>query len=140
MTALAADRSLNCEVQRTGDYPVKASTLIYQGSLVGDSSGTARALVAADEFMGIALWNRADNSSGAASAINVKLATQGRLKRQSVTGASTVDDVGKKVYASDDNVLTLTSSSNSLIGKIDRFNTDDSTFDIFFQAVQVNLI
>jgi len=96
--------------------PVKAAAKVYSGSMVGDSAGFGRGLVAGDVFRGHALEQR-DNTDGSAGDLNVKV-KHGRYRLEAeVTGASAVTDVTKDVYASDDQTLTLTKGSNSFVGK-----------------------
>jgi hypothetical protein len=127
MATLAADKPRVFEL--TGahpDYnemPVIASDIIYAGAAVGENSstGTARPLVAGDNFMGFCL-EQADNSTGAASAINVKLQYAGVVKL-SVTGVSSTAQYGDAVYASDDDTFTTASTGNTQIGKLKRWIT-----------------
>ena len=124
MTTLAADShrtyELNRALDKTNDLPVIASDIIYEGAAVGDNgSGLARPLVAGDPFMGFAL-KQCDNSAGAASAKNVNLQESGGIVLD-VTGVSSAADVGEAVYATDDNVFTLTASGASAIGKVMRW-------------------
>ena len=120
MTTSSANTSRTYELGDENDIPVIAADIIYEGSAVGDNgSGYARPLVAADPFIGFAL-KKADNAAGAAGAQNVKVRAKGQIELP-LSGAS-VADRGKNIYASDDMVFTLTSTSNSLIGKIKRFS------------------
>jgi len=120
MTTLANDSARDYELGDIGELPVVASDIIYEGAAVGDNaSGYARPLVAADPFLGFA-ESQADNSAGAAGAVNVRVREVGKVKL-SVTGVTGVGDVGTDVYASDDNAFTLTTTSNTLIGTIVRY-------------------
>lgn len=105
------------------EIPMIATDIIYGGAAVGESSsaGTARPLVGGDNFLGFC-DERADNSTGAASAINVKVKHRGVVKL-SVTGVSSTAQVGDTVYASDDDTFTLTASGGSSIGKVKRWIT-----------------
>lgn len=138
MTTLSTDKSRRVNFSGPNDvqqYPAVATDIIYQGAYVGNNgSGYARPLVAGDPFLGIAVHNRADNSAGSAGDVNVEVVVRGVLSKASITGASSVADVGRAVFASDDDVLTLTIGSNTKIGKIVRFHADDSTFDVAFTA------
>ena len=119
MTTLAADTPRTYEVGDIGEIPVIASDIIYEGSAVGDNaSGYARPLVAADPFLGFAEQN-VDNSAGAAGAKTVRVKERGKIVVP-VTGVTGVGDIGTAVYMSDDNTFTLTSTSNSLVGKVVR--------------------
>lgn len=121
MTTLAKDTPRVFVQARTDldEHPVIASDIIYQGAAVGDNgSGYARPLQAGDPFRGIAL-KRADNSDGSAGDERVEVLTKGQVKL-SISGLA-IDDVGKDVYASDDDTFTLTQGSNTRIGYVARF-------------------
>lgn len=119
MTALSADKPRIYGGDGDNSMPVKASTKIYEGAPVGDDgSGYARNLVAGDPFRGFA-YRQADNSSGAAGDINVRLVTEGYIQL-AISGLA-ITDVGKAVYASDSDTFTLTAGSNSFIGRVHRF-------------------
>jgi hypothetical protein len=118
------------------DIPVIAADIIYEGAAVGESgsAGTARPLVAADTFLGFAAA-KADNAAGSASAINVRVRERGRVQL-AVTGVVSTADVGATVYADDDDSFTLTSSSNTAIGKIVRWVTSTTVIVAFESAQQ----
>ncbi|MGE0253487.1 MAG: cytoplasmic protein [Vicinamibacterales bacterium] len=117
MTTLAKDTPRDFGLGDVYEFPVVATDILYEGSAIGhNGSGAARPLVAGDPFLGFAL-RQADNAAGAAAAINVQLARRGTAKLV-VTGVDGWDDVGKDVYASDDNAFTLTASTNTRIGKV----------------------
>jgi len=119
MTTLAADARRNYELGDIEEYGVIASDIIYQGAAVGDNgSGYARPLVAGDPFLGFA-EAQVDNASGAAAARNVRVRRNGRV--QLSIGSLAITDVGKPVYASDDDTFTLTQSTNTCIGTVVRF-------------------
>lgn len=112
--------SANQEVQRYVDqelrsYAVAASTQVFKGAFVGLTSGYARGLVAGDAFVGLA-YEEGDNSSGSAGDVSVRVYTQGDFQL-ALSGAA-ITDLGASVYASDDETLTLTSTNNSLVGKM----------------------
>lgn len=117
MTTLAADQPRDYYQGDFHECPMVASDIIYQGAAVGaDGSGNARPLVAADQFLGFAEL-KADNSTGAAGAKNVRLRKHGYIKLPIAALAKT--NVGDSVYASDDNTFTLTAAGNSLVGTVD---------------------
>lgn len=119
MTTLAADTNRVFELGDINEIPVIASDIIYAGSAVGDNaSGYARPLVAGDKFKGFA-DKKADNSTGSAGDVAVRVKAKGRIQL-SISGL-VIGDLGKRVYASDDNVFTLTAGSNSEIGFVYRF-------------------
>lgn len=118
--ALTADRELKFFAsQELIDLGVDDNVKIYKGGLVGRdrATGYARALVAGDEFLGVA-YKQADNTitGHTAGGINVRL-------HQAVDIVHDLSfvvqaDVGKEVYASADDTLTLTPTGNSRIGRI----------------------
>lgn len=116
MATLAADLPRPYELGDINEIPVIASDIIYEGAAVGDNaSGYARPLVAGDPFRGFA-EQKADNSAGAAGAVNVRVRRRGTVVLTLTSLA--VTDIGKVVYASDDNTFTLTASTNTLIGHV----------------------
>jgi predicted RecA/RadA family phage recombinase len=111
--------SANAEVDRQDGelqaLPVLTNTQIYKGAIIGEDSSTgyARGLVAADVFLGIAYEN-VDNNPGDSGALDVRVWRKGVFLLTGSGFAQT--SVGAKIYASADDTITLTSSSNSLIG------------------------
>lgn len=120
MTTLAANKPRAYELGARNHLPVIASDIIYEGAAVGivDASGHARPLAAADRFAGFAVA-KADNSSGAAAAINVEVVKAGEIEL-SVSGA-VITDVGQPVYASDDDTFTFNPADGAFIGLVKRF-------------------
>lgn len=119
------------------EIPAVASDIIYEGSAVGISSGNGRPLVAADVFAGFC-DKQVDNSLGAAGAKKIRIRRQGVLIAD-VVGVTAATDRGSTVYMSDDNTFTLTSTSNTAIGKVGRF-ISGTKVAIFFQAADVRSI
>jgi hypothetical protein len=137
MAALAADVKRAYEVNEDElniDVPCVASDIVYEGAMLGNSSGNARPLVASDSFVGIAL-RRCDNSAGAAGDLNVRAKTRGSLQ-VAVTGVTGVGDVNSTVYCSSDNDFTLTSTGNTSIGKVRRY-VSGTTVIVRFEANSV---
>lgn len=133
MTTLAADKARAFELGDIQELPMIAADIIYEGAAVGDNgSGLARPLVATDPFLGFA-ERTVDNSAGAASAKNVRVRTRGQVQL-SVVGASSAADVSETVYASDDDTFTLTSTSNTAIGKVSRW-VSGTTCIVAFEAL-----
>lgn len=132
MTTLAKNSPRDFVLGDLQDLPVVATDIIYEGAAVGENgSGYFRPLVAADPFAGFA-QSQADNSAGAAGAINVRVKPCGRIVL-SVTGVTAVTDEGSTVYASDDDTFTLTSSGNTAIGKIVRYISGTSV-EVYFES------
>ena len=133
MTTLAADKARAFALGDIQELPMIAADIIYEGAAVGDNgSGLARPLVATDPFLGFA-ERTADNSAGAASAKNVRVRTRGQVQL-TVVGASSAADVSETVYASDDDTFTLTSTSNTAIGKVSRW-VSGTTCIVAFEAL-----
>jgi hypothetical protein len=120
MTTLSANLQRDYQLGDSEEYPVIAADIIYQGAAVGENgSGYSRPLQAGDPFQGFA-EAKADNSAGAAGAINVNVKARGRVKLAISAIAITAND-RPAVYASDDNTFTLTATSNSPIGFVSRW-------------------
>jgi hypothetical protein len=102
--------------------PVIASDIIYEGAAVGfnDAAGTVGPLgtSSCNKFCGFA-YTKADNSAGAASAINCDLITQGHIVLP-VTGA-VITDVKQPVYATDDDTFAFSPVSGYFVGYIHRW-------------------
>jgi hypothetical protein len=120
MTTLAVDTAPVYELGDRNEFPVIAADIIYEGSAVGDNaSGYARPLVSGDPFRGFA-EAKADNSAGAAGAINVRTHEKGKIKL-AISGVA-ITDVGRPVHATDDATFVLT-GIGSYIGKITRYDS-----------------
>jgi hypothetical protein len=120
MTTLAANKPRAYELGRGNTLPVIASDIIYEGAAVGvvDATGHARPLNAADRFAGFA-ERKADNSAGAAAAINVDVIKAGEIQL-AVTGA-VITDVGQPVYATDDDTFVFLPTGAVFIGFVKRY-------------------
>jgi len=117
----SADIQTKLELGDFNDLPVKASTTIYAGAMVGDdASGYARGLVAGDPFRGHAVEQVTAVSAGDH---NVKVRKGVYRLQVAVTGGSAVTDVGAMVYGSADNTYTLTKGSNTPVGRVVRWVT-----------------
>jgi len=115
--ALSASRNVERYVdQALRSLRVKGTTKIYRGAIVGvTSAGFARGLVAGDAFAGIA-YEEKDNSAGADGAMLVRVWTVADIEHAVASVAQT--DVGRPVFASADDTLTLTGAGNSYVGTI----------------------
>jgi len=114
--------------------PVIASDIIFEGAGIGEdaSTGLARPLVIGDTFLGFA-EAKADNSSGAAAAINVEVREQGHVKLN-VAGVVGKGNIGETVFAADDDTFDLTSSGGGTgIGKVSRWHYG-TVCDVWFQS------
>lgn len=122
------------------DIPMIAADIIYEGAVVGESSslGLARPLADGDVFLGFAVA-KADNSTGAASDVYVRVRQRGTVKL-AVTGVASTADIGAAVYSVDDNSFSLTDSGSDIqIGKVVRWISSTSCM-VRFEATAVRSI
>lgn len=119
-TTLAVNAPRAYELGERNHLPIIAGDIIYEGAAVGVVAGTghARPLVAGDAFGGFAVA-KADNSAGAAAAVNVEVVECGEIEL-TVTGA-VITDIKQPVYATDDNAFTMSPVGGSFVGFIKRF-------------------
>ena len=108
MTALVEDKQWIESLGKEADFPVAASTLIYQGSIVGlNASGYARPFVIGDKFAGITLEGR-NNSSGSNGDLNVCCLRGKFYLEAALSGVALTDAVIEApVYAQDSGTLSL---------------------------------
>lgn len=124
MTALTNDTNRIFDVDNdTNAIALSAGSKVFQGSLVGKTTaGYGRPLKAGDIAMGFAKDN-VDNTDGADGEQIAEIKAVGKVSL--FISGLTIADVGKEVYASDDNTFTLTADSNSKVGKIAQFEKSD---------------
>ena len=118
--ALSADTPRVYELGDINSLPVKASWKVFEGAAVGIDAavGYARGLCNGDAFAGFCIQN-ADNSAGSDGDVRVQVKTHGEVQLP-VTNVA-ITDIGKPVYAFDEDTFVLTAMSNSYIGKVKRF-------------------
>lgn len=114
-----------------GTLPVAASTTIFEGSAVGSNSGNMRQLVAADPFYGFC-----EKRVGPTTAADVVEVRKAGTVIANVVGATAVSDVGATVAMSDGDVFTLTTASNSTIGKVSRW-LGGTLCEVYFESVDL---
>ena len=142
MATLAADkkREFDASIPPAFEhYPAIASDIVYEGAAVTsqDSTGHAHPAAVADgEFVGFCNA-KADNSGGAGAAINLHVRSKGKVKLP-VTGVTAAIDVGKKVYLTDDDTFTLTSTAGKRIGKITRWVSGTNCI-VYFEATSYDI-
>jgi hypothetical protein len=119
MTALAANAN---RIEKDGkliSFPVAASTAIYKGALVRISAAGYLAPCASESgavFAGVA-FEKVNNSAGAAGALECRVEQYGTY--EFAAAGIVAADLGKKVYAADDNLVQLATGTNlQLVGKI----------------------
>lgn len=114
--ALTANKEVNRYVdQEIREYLVEANVKIYKGAILGlSASGHAQPVVAVDnKFIGIA-YESSDNTGGADGAKKVRAYVAGDFEY--AIASLTVANLRAPVYASADDTLTLTSTSNTYVG------------------------
>lgn len=121
MSALTAKKDVRRQPAQVLPYPVAAATKILEGALVDLLSGYAvnAADTASHVFVGVA-DQTADNTSGAAGAINVLVRTSGAIDvAAGFTAAQT--DLGAQVYVSDNQTVVKSSTNSVKCGKVVAF-------------------
>ena len=122
MTALATDSNRIYELGDINQVPVKGSSIIYQGAAVGGhSSGYARSIANGDKFLGFA-DEHIDNSGGGDGLKTVRVRKRGAILLD-ISGVA-LGDIGKSVYATDDNTFTLSDTNAVYIGQISRIDSN----------------
>lgn len=123
MTALATDRITAKRSSHQFSFPVEASTKIFAGSMVCINTSNNAVKGAASttlKCVGVAT-EQADNSAGAAGAINVPV-ERGcwRFANSTAGDAIALTNVGSPCYVVDDQTVALTngSSTRSVAGTI----------------------
>lgn len=121
--ALTQDRSTPNRGGSELSLPVAANTLIHAGAMVavnGLSLATPGATSTTLRGIGVAI-ERADNTGGAAGAVNVRI-RRGvwRYKNSAAGDLVALKDIGKNCYMVDDETLALTDggASRSIAGII----------------------
>jgi hypothetical protein len=118
--ALSANREVKFYTsQELIDVPVDDNVNIYKGAFVGvnSSTGYARPLTAGDDFLGVA-YAQADNTVSGHTAGGIDARLHQSIDVVHALSGVAATDIGSEVYASDDETLTLTSTSNTRIGRI----------------------
>lgn len=121
MAALTANRRVPNIVKAPGgaetgfylDIPLGSGEEIYIGAFVSLDSGYAAPLAAGEGFVGIATERKTGGSTDGAE--KVRVWTGGLF--QHAVGSVAAANHGAIIYASDDQTLTLTSTSNSPVGR-----------------------
>lgn len=118
MTTLAAPKVRPFEEGDRCDYPVAASTTIYQGAAVGlvAATGYARPLTSADRFVGFAEAGVVNVTAGE---LYVHVRRSGSVQLP-VTGA-VITDIDLPVYAGDDDTFSLSPVGGVFCGFLRRF-------------------
>ena len=118
--ALTANRELEFYTSRELiDLPVADNVRIWKGALVGREpvTGLARPLVAGDEFLGVA-YRAADNTIDGHAAGGIAVRLHQAIDVVHALAGVVESDVGREVFASDDETLTFTPLGNSRVGRV----------------------
>lgn len=121
MTVLADNQPRSYEVGVEpifNNLPAVAADIIYEGAACSEDAGFVVPLDVAEKFVGFA-EEKCDNSAGSSGDKNVLIRSHGIVELV-VVGVATVADYGVDVYALEDNLFTLTSTSAKNIGKVHR--------------------
>src|SRR3972149_6424505 len=124
MTTLAANKPRGYEggrdVLQESALPLIASDIIYEGAAAGAAAapGPGRPPAGGARSAGFANA-KADNSAGAAAAVNVDVRTKGKVQVP-ITGA-VITDRGQPVYATDDDTFVFNPVGGSFVGLVHRF-------------------
>ena len=132
--ALTKDTQLTFEIGDVNAFLVAAATKIFKGSAVGMPTGTGSVtpLIAGDVFVGFA-EDSADNSAGQEGDVSVRVRRKGNIKA-TIAGLTIDTDAGTDVYMSDENTFTLTSTSNTFIGRLIRVEAGGTQGIVAFDA------
>jgi len=135
MTKLTTDTNRVYELGDINEFPVLGGELIYQGAAVGleVASGYVRDLQVGDKFLGFAEDN-IDATNASDGEKNIRLKRRGNVTLE-LSGAA-LTDVGKSIYATDDNTFTLSNTSSVYIGQIIRHQLGDEVI-VDFDAARV---
>lgn len=122
-TPLAANKNVSLTTVSLRLVPVAGTTHIYQGALVcvnGSGYAVPAANTANYRFVGVAIHG-VDNSSGANGDLSVSVRTAGEITI--VSSGLTQADVGKPVYASDDQTVALATTNAIYVGTISSYTS-----------------
>jgi len=125
LSALSADRVVNrFASQEMREYPVGAAETIYRGGYVGvDPAGYVKPFEPGDLFVGIA-YEGADNSAGAAGAVDCRVIVAGDFELTLTSAALT--DVGAAVYATADDTIALSGHPDGYVGRVLHYVTTNT--------------
>lgn len=119
-----------------GFAPVKEAEDIPAGVVVSKNAtdGYANNYNSGEVILGVST-KAANNSAGADAALHVELIREGIIHNVAVTGAADgVQEIGNKVYASDNQTFTLTAGSDTLFGLIDSYDAENATYNVYFKS------
>jgi len=116
---LAADTVLTEVIDKHSESPVLSAATVFEGAMLGDSSGYVHGLVAGDKFRGHSLEYVVNPSGGDRTVEH--LTGRYRLK-VTLAGVGIKDATNNaSVYASADDTLTFSAPGNSFVGVVVRY-------------------
>lgn len=126
MTALAADRNTKVRNDKHYEYPVAAAKTCYMGAIIFlDASGNAEPATSATGKICVGRCkDKADNGTGAAAAINVKVEPGIFKWGNSGTNTLTKANIGDTVYAEDDQTVGSSGTGRSACGVLQQVDSD----------------
>ena len=120
MSKLTTDTTRVYELGDVNAFGILANTLIYEGAAVGDNgTGYVRPLTGGDAFRGFA-DRHGDNTGGGDGDETIRVRKHGAIVLP--IDGMTLTDVGKAVYALDDNTFTFAPHKGPFIGRVSRFD------------------
>jgi len=120
--ALTADTVLTEVIDKHSESPILSAATIYEGAMLGDSSGYVRGLVAGDKFRGHSLEYVVNPSGGDRTVEHLT----GKYRLKVTLSGVLITDVKRLVYASADDTLTFTATGNSYVGTVVRYVTTNT--------------
>lgn len=119
---------------RLGSYPGTASNVFYKGAYAFLDNSTGLVVEAGDtaNFNWLGMVREKVTADGAQGDSEVKVIEGGfTLVKVNVTGVNNIDDVGDLVYATADDTLTLSATSNTkAIGYVSRYYGSSTLCDV----------
>ena len=97
------------------DYDLAANAIIYKGAFVKLGTTGITASTGTGRCLGYAIEGKIDNTGGAAGDKTAKIVL-GDIIEHAVATVANAADIKKRVFASDDQTLTLVSTSNGFVG------------------------
>lgn len=137
MTKLTQDKVRTYELGDINEAPILGGEVIYQGAAIGleIASGYAHSLQTTDKFIGFA-EDHVDALNSSDGEKNIRIKRRGSVILE-LSGA-TITDVGKAIYATDDNTFTLSSGGDAVyIGQISRYESGESVIVDFDASTPV---
>ena len=136
MPKLTKDIMRTYELGDINEFPILGGQTIYQGAAIGleITCGYARILKAGDRFLGFA-EDHIDAVNLSDGQKNIRVRKRGSVVLE--ISDVTITDVGKAVYAADDNTFTMSSSNTVYIGRISRLEFGENAVVDFDASITI---